>query len=436
MMQVRGFNRFRKTLATLIACLCLAPPVQQLVDGQVDLCIHQGDHAVLALHWPWNGSVITTTSNPAVAGPSTNVSSADGVVLEARRPGDAMISTKFFGWIPWKTMEVHVVPREEVYLGGQSVGIRLWSRGPMVVGFQRLGSEPSPGAMARLQIGDVLVEINGRPVRTAVELRRILSSTDHSPLQLVVLRDGKRCKIQVEPSADSQGRARLGVFVRDRTAGVGTLTFYDPEHHKFGALGHIIADADTGEPIDGTGEVFRADIVSVVRGQAGRPGEKRGRFLHPDEALGRVERNTPFGVFGTMLRPPGTGAWHEKMPVALPDQVHEGPAKMYTVVHGERVEGFDIVIENVFHQDRPSTKSMVIRVTDPRLLREAGGIVQGMSGSPIVQDGRLVGAVTHVFVSDPTRGYGVYAEWMLKQAHPDTEQEAHAQFLAAQATPL
>lgn len=428
----RGF--LRKLAAVLVACLCFTPPVQQALNSRSEVDIPQGDRVVLALSGVWPERLQTETSDAHVVVPAASTDGIGGIVLKAQQPGQAMVSARLFGVIPWKAVHVNVVPKHVVTLGGQAVGIRLWSRGPIIVGFQKHGGG-WPVANP-LQIGDVVMEVNHQRVRTAADLKRVLSQTGDGPVELVTLRHGQRCRLLVRPVRDAEGHARLGVYVRDRTTGVGTMTFYDPVQHTFGALGHVISDVDTGQPIDGEGDLVRATILDVVRGQAGRPGEKRGRFVRGDDAIGHVEENTPFGVFGTLLHVP-SGFDGPSVTVATPDQVHEGPAKLYTVVHGERVEAFDVRIESVSHQKTPSTKSMVIRVTDPRLLRETGGIVQGMSGSPIVQDGRLVGAVTHVFVSDPTRGYGIYAQWMIHQVeHLDTATSAGTVAAMAKATDM
>ena len=210
----------------------------------------------------------------------------------------------------------------------------------------------------------------------------------------------------------------MGVWVRQSTAGVGTLTFYDPESHGYGALGHAITDVDTGIAFPvGEGAVYENEVVQITRGAEGRPGELTGAFFEQEVVLGEIERNTDYGIFGGAEDALTDGALYpEGLPVGTRSDIHTGSAQILTTLDGGKVEAFDCEIEKLYDQSEPATRSMVVRITDPELLERTGGIVQGMSGSPILQDGRIVGAVTHVFVSDPTRGYGVYIEWMLDAA--------------------
>ena len=209
-----------------------------------------------------------------------------------------------------------------------------------------------------------------------------------------------------------QGRPLIGLWVRDGATGIGTLTFSDPAGRRFGALGHQIVDGN-GRPFRfATGSVVEAFISGVRPGRPGVPGEKIGIFLNEDRRLGTIERNTPLGIFGRLEKVPD--GW-QVLPVALENEVRPGPARLLTVIRGQQPEAFDVYIERVWPRGQASDKGVVVRVTDERLLATTGGIVQGMSGSPIVQDGKLAGVVTHVFVNDPTRGYGLFAEWMVRE---------------------
>lgn len=407
-----GRLRMLKFLGFLtIAASCFTPTAQRMVNAprQVDVAV--GDTVEL----PFAATAIKpASSNVSVAEATMNHSSS--WLVKSQHLGQANISSKIFGLIPWRT-HVRVLPSSKVLVGGQAVGIRLQSKAPVVVGYRPLANGSSPSAEAHVQIGDMIVAVNRHAIHSANDLKRELIQTkDH--LRLTV-QHGKR-KREVDISTTSN-RPELGLYVRDRTVGVGTLTFYDPAHHFFGALGHVITDADTGQPVVGSGNLYNALITGLKPGTAGTPGEKRGTFSTDASTLGSIIENTPYGVFGKIERSPTQlGPFRQAMQVAFPEQVHEGDAKMYTVLHGQTVEAFDVHIDNVAHQNSPSTKSMIIRVTDPRLLAQTGGIIQGMSGSPIVQGGRLVGAVTHVFVSDPTRGYAVYAMWMLHETHDES----------------
>ncbi len=354
---------------------------------------------------------------------------AGTILLHGENPGHALLSTRLFGVIPWRPVQVQVVPKQFVVIGGQSIGVRLSMDGVLVVGYQRIAQAGSPAAAAHVEIGDTLETVNNHRVYTALDVQRWVNQIP-GDVRLTLRRGHVRRTVQVRPVEDELHNRRLGLFVRDRTSGVGTLTFYDPQQRRFGALGHIITDADTGQPIQGEGSVYNAEVTGIVKGASGQPGEKTGRFVASDGIIGHIETNTPYGVFGVMTVPPPPAA-ASVLPVAVPEQVHSGPATIMTVLHGQKVERFAVEIQELVHQDVPATKSLVIHVTDPRLLKESGGIVQGMSGSPIIQDGKLVAAVTHVFVSDATRGYGVYAYWMLDAerhkavvtVHKDTENQ-------------
>ena len=195
------------------------------------------------------------------------------------------------------------------------------------------------------------------------------------------------------------------------------MTFYEPLTGAYGALGHVITDSYTKKPIViRSGEIVSANISGINSGQRGLPGEKLGTFLDGNDELGMITKNCEFGIYGTLNHLPKNIYFQEPIPVATSRQVKLGKALMYTVVEGGKIERFDIEIEHVSYQSRPASKGLIIKVVDPRLLRLTGGIVQGMSGSPIIQNGCLVGAVTHVFVNDPKKGYGVLAEWMINEA--------------------
>lgn len=198
------------------------------------------------------------------------------------------------------------------------------------------------------------------------------------------------------------------------------MTFFEPQSKKYGALGHIISDMDTKKPVEiNDGTIVRSSVTSIEKGNNGIPGEKQAKFSSNQNVIGNITKNSPFGIFGKLNEDIKNGKYDKPMPIALSHEVKEGPAKILTVVDGEKVEEYDIEIISSVPQKYPATKGMVIQITDEKLLEKTGGIVQGMSGSPIIQDGKVIGAVTHVFVNDPTSGYGVHIEWMLQDAGID-----------------
>ena len=260
--------------------------------------------------------------------------------------------------------------------------------------------------------------VNGKAVNTSRELTELVAASHGAPLSLTFQRGDSSRTVILTPSLDqSSGLYRMGAWVRDSTAGVGTLSYYSPADGTYGALGHAVNDADTGSllPVR-MGSLMQAEIVDVKRGQRGAPGELRGSFLRDQVILGNIEENTNLGIFGKMDAPYVNPLYPDGLPIAYQETVKTGPASILSTIGGREIREYQVEITQLTRQLTPAPKSMVIRVTDPRLLQTTGGIVQGMSGSPILQNGRIVGAVTHVFVDDPTQGYGVYIEWMLNTA--------------------
>lgn len=336
--------------------------------------------------------------------------------LKSDQIGQTQVTLKLFGKLPIKQLLVRVIPEIQVVPGGQSIGIKMKSSGVLVVGHYT----DSDRVKKEIQVGDYITQINQKPIQQIHDLIDAVKEAGQKrkSLHLLVLHDGKTKKVRLRPFFDKKEKAyRLGLYIRDSAAGVGTLTFYDPKKKVYGALGHMITDIDTGQRIRvGHGKLIRSNVTSIQKGESGEPGEKRAIFFDEKNILGNISKNTPFGVFGKMFRIPTESIKMKPVPIALADEVKEGPAKMLTVIDGQKVQAFDIQIVHATKQKQPATKGMIVKVTDPRLLDKTGGIVQGMSGSPILQNGKLVGAITHVFVNDPSSGYGTFIEWMLQDA--------------------
>jgi stage IV sporulation protein B len=300
---------------------------------------------------------------------------------------------------------------------GKAVGVKLFSDGVLVVGLASVETEDGacyPGRDCGLKAGDVITHINGSEVDTIEEVQTMVSQQEGEPLTIQAQRGTRSIQLQAEPAENEQGNYQLGVWLRDSMAGIGTLTFYDPSSGVFGALGHGINDVDTATlmPLQ-SGTIMPASVAEVKKGLSGQPGELHGEFdLTRD--LGTLSANTELGIFGT-LAADACLSQRDAVPVASLEQIHEGDATILSNIRGDDVEEFQIRITRV-SSDGDGTRALTLQVTDPDLLQTTGGIVQGMSGSPILQDGRLVGAVTHVLVNDPTRGYGILAQRMLEQA--------------------
>lgn len=336
--------------------------------------------------------------------------------------GEYYVSLRLFGLIPLRYMTVTAVPEIDVVPGGQSIGVLLHREGVLVVGeapVSSQGGELSPAGEAGIREGDIILAINGRQVMSESDVRELVNEAGGAgeKLNVRIKRNGREFNVGLTPDyCRKTGRYRVGLLVRDSTAGVGTLTFCEPETRSYGALGHIITDGRNSHGMELTdGSIIEAEIQGIRPGTRGRPGEKLGVFSDHHLLTGSIEQNTVYGIFGTLEGELTNPHFEAAVPVALLHHIRTGPAEMLTVLHGREVERFRLEIEEIRPEAVGDGKGLVIRITDERLIEESGGIIQGMSGSPIVQNGRLVGAVTHVFINNPTRGYGVPVEWMLRE---------------------
>ena len=320
--------------------------------------------------------------------------------------------------IPLKKVQVEISPEKRLIPGGQALGVAMRTEGVLIVGIGEAAEGVTPAKDAGLQAGDVIIAVGGEAVTTAESLTTLLNKSGGKTVPIAYSRNGESRTCLLTPHLDeATGVVRLGAWVRDSTAGVGTLSFYDPDTGRYAALGHAITDGDTGAVLTvSEGQVLHADIVAVQKGQKGAPGELKGSFLRDAQRLGDIRRNSVLGIYGTLDAPAANPLYPEGLPIGLRSGVHTGKATILSSVDGKGVREYAIEITRVNQQSAPAPKSMVIRVTDERLLEATGGIVQGMSGSPIIQDGKLVGAVTHVLLNDPTRGYGIFMETMLNAA--------------------
>ena len=288
--------------------------------------------------------------------------------------------------------------------GGHTVGIKLYSQGLVVTGFDRRSAAKKAG----LKKGDVIIAVDQEAVHTAASLKERL---DEKQVVLTVLRNGKEAQFCVEPEITVDG-GKLGAYIRNSMSGIGTVTYYDPDTGVFGALGHGVSDVDAEIllPLE-AGVVVSSSVEEVEKGKGGAPGQLHGVF-DVSQIMGQVNRNTDRGIFGILDRPvPGA-----PLPLADTEDIETGSAQIYANVDGTAVCAYSVEIERIYPHAEETGRNMLLRITDPDLLRQTGGIVQGMSGSPIIQDGKLVGAVTHVLVNDPTRGYGIFIENMLDAA--------------------
>ncbi len=403
-------RRLGFTLAAALAALLLSPQFGVLAGLPDELVLASGTVTTL----PVSSAVRADAGGPNASIIEASVDETGATLaLRAGESGEGELTFKLLGLLPVRTVKVKVEPERRLIPGGQSVGVAINTGGVVVVGNSDLGRVPSPARLAGLKSGDVIQSVDGTRVEGAAQLSACLA--DGETARLRVLRGENVLERDVTPVRDERdGRYRLGAWVRDSTAGVGTLTFFDPANGTFGALGHAITDVDTGVlmPV-GEGGLYANRVVDVTPSRSGAPGELTGDFLGQTEAIGSVTENAPCGIFGSAAKPPEGGLYPEGLPVASRRQIHTGAATLLTTVDEGGVREYDCEIVRLSDSAEPSARAMVVRITDPALLEKTGGIVQGMSGSPLIQDGRLIGAVTHVMVNDPAMGYGICIETML-----------------------
>lgn len=338
--------------------------------------------------------------------------------------------------VDWSVLKRNVenqnISDKKVMVGGHSVGILVSEYGICVVGHYAVTdanqAKHFPSRDAGIEVGDIILSINQRKITSSDDLQRAVKDfyNPDVPLEFEVKRNEIVFNTKLTPivtygTPDEDGNTpaqiKIGLYVRDNTAGVGTLTFWDPEDGKFGALGHVVTDADTGKPITiSHGSLIFAQVAGVEAGTNGHPGEKIGAFRSDADSIGIIEDNSDIGIYGVLTEKLENPIYHDPIPMASASMVKEGPAEILTVLNGSEIERFQCEILKVSRQSSAESKSLVIKITDPKLLALTGGIIQGMSGSPIVQNGMFIGAVTHVLVSDPTRGYGILAEHMIEAA--------------------
>lgn len=318
--------------------------------------------------------------------------------------------------VPVKSVQVNVVDNTSVVLCGIPFGIKMFTNGVVVVGLADIQTDTgmvNPATEAGIRVGDVISAINGTGVATNTDVEKVVEGCGGGTLRFTIQRDSQKLSIVVQPVlAQADGQYKVGLWVRDSTAGIGTLTYYDPETGCFAGLGHGICDSDTGQlmPLL-SGDIVPVTINGVTKGQKGTPGELRGYFADSN-SIGTLWSNSPSGVYGSMNNPvQGTA-----LKIAMKQDIKTGPVKILTTINGDTPKYYDAEIEKIDYRENVQSKNFVLHITDAMLLSQTGGIVQGMSGSPIIQNGMMVGAVTHVFVNDPTRGYGIFAECMLQQS--------------------
>lgn len=336
--------------------------------------------------------------------------------VEVSQNGSYQIRCKWLGVLPLKTIKVHTVEKQEVLVSGSPVGIYMETKGVLVIDSgeitDREGIRRTP-AEHIIQSGDYICEIDGKVLTGKRQLMQLVRENQGEPMELQVIRHQETIKLEMTPVETEDGSYKLGIWVRDNIQGIGTLTYVEP-NGTFGALGHGISDADTGERLEiSDGDLYRADILSIRKGTAGTPGELRGVINYREEnRIGTIRGNSQYGIRGQME----PGKYTESMkriPTGLKQEIQTGKAEIRCDI-GDGIREYQCEILEIDSNARDTNKCFVLRITDDDLLSRTGGIVQGMSGSPVLQNGKLIGAITHVFVNDPTKGYGIFIENMME----------------------
>lgn len=334
--------------------------------------------------------------------------------------GTFELNLNLFGTIPVKEIDVNVIPKTKVVPMGNLIGAKLYTSGVLVVGMSEIQGDDQqkhkPYEGSGIEEGDMIVEMDSKKIANTDELVETVNNSKGKEIQIKYVRNDETITTSIQPIKSEDNEYKLGLWVRDAAAGVGTLTFYEPSTGKFAALGHGIVDVDTGDIIKiANGELVTSNLVAIKKGEKGAPGEIKGSIDY-GVTIGNISKNTNFGVFGLVSNKNNlnlNGA--KEYEVALRSEIQIGEAEIICELENGKKEQYKIEISKIYTSNNYDNKSMMIKITDERLLQKTGGIIQGMSGSPIIQNGKFVGAITNVLVSDPTTGYAIFGDLMVKQ---------------------
>lgn len=321
----------------------------------------------------------------------------------------------FFNIFKLKEINVNVISKTKVIPMGNAIGMKLYTDGVLVVGMSEIEGK-KPYENSGIKEGDRIVQIDKKAIDNTEDLMEAVNKCSGKEISVKYIRDNTTITTSIKPIKNSGNQYKIGLWVRDAAAGVGTLTFYEPSSGMFGTLGHGIIDVDTSELIKiANGELVTTNILNITKGKKGDPGEIRGT-IESGHTIGNIDKNTSFGVFGTLNKTPYINIQNnDEIEVALREEIKIEDAQIICELENGKREKYNIKIQKVFLNNNKDNKSMLIKITDEKLLEKTGGIIQGMSGAPIIQNGKFIGAVTHVLVNDPTIGYGVFADIMIKQ---------------------
>lgn len=356
-------------------------------------------------------------SNVEIIQASSTLEESDNVYETA---GTFELNLNLFGTIPVKEINVNVIPKTKVIPLGNLIGVKLYTSGVLVVGMSEIEGDNNqkykPYLNSGIEEGDMIVEMNNKKIENTDELVDVVSKSNGQEIQIKYVRNEEVITTSIAPIKNEANEYKLGLWVRDAAAGVGTLTFYEPTTGSFAALGHGIVDVDTGGILNiANGELVTSKLISIQKGEKNNPGEIKGS-IDSGVTIGEIEKNTNFGVFGFVSNRGNLDLKKSKeYDVALRSEIKTGEAEIICELEEGKKETYKIEIEKIYTSNNYDNKSMLIKITDERLLEKTGGIIQGMSGAPIIQNGKFIGAITNVLVSDPTTGYAIFGDLMIKQ---------------------
>lgn len=414
-----GVHRFAAVVYTAILCVSAIISAFSLSMPEY-VSVYSESELADSIRIPLVSYVRTDCRDESIACSAGSADGAQAVSAETAGMKTASLGeyysceARLFGVIPLKNVDVGVYRDVKVYPGGMSFGVKLTTEGVLIVGMSDVNvsyGAVNPAYNAGIRIGDTVTAIEGKEIDSVIQMTELLSESDGKTLTLTIMRDGETKQIQVTPVFDGDSY-KIGVWIRDSTAGIGTVTYIIPETGAFAGLGHGIYDIDTGKLVPlRRGTVNDVIISGIKKGRAGAPGELQGYF--GSEKLGTLMYNYDCGVYGVFSDIPDCTKDTEPMPIGLSSDITEGDAEILCTLDDSGIKRYTVKITQISRDDS-STKNFIIEVTDQELINLTGGIIQGMSGSPVIQNGKLVGAVTHVMIGEPTRGYGIFIENMLR----------------------
>ena len=334
--------------------------------------------------------------------------------------GSYELNLDSFGTIPVKEINVNVIERTKVIPCGDLIGVKMYTKGALVVGFSEVEGKDKkmykPYINSGIQEGDTIVEINNKSITNTDELVEQVNASNGKSIEIKYKRENEIKSASINPIKNNLDEYKIGIWVRDAAAGVGTLTFIEPSTNSFAALGHGIVDIDTGGIFNiANGELVGSRMISIKKGEKNNPGEIRG-IINSADSIGKISKNTNYGVFGSVKNVNRyKDAEDREYEVALRNEIKDGEAEIICELENDKKTAYKIKIEKIYTSNNYDNKSMLIKIIDDRLINKTGGIIQGMSGSPIIQNGKFIGAVTNVLVSDPTTGYAIFGDLMVKQ---------------------